>query len=1103
MRWHKDSITQGEIDALHKAAQRAWADDTRYPVASGSGDVGQCYVTAYWLKQRLGGHVGRVNGHYAWLSPEGDYVLDLAPHSGDIVYEKNINFTPTASIPNARTERFARRADAIFEHLSKVLHLSLDYAGDALPAEEPERATEIAQEQPYWHAEPSWQPAQGRYQFVYANGSLEVSPFHQHEQLLAHTGVDKNYSGPMAMGHVTINDNKATWEAASNMNLKGLDRIFKDYTKHVGWDWGGLTNQEGEPISDEFKPTASGKQFHFLYDPRDDHLWIVPNIFARLSSADFDDRSATEIEGMGTGILFIAGQQAHVLHSRQIGAAAVRALTDFSDDRGLTLYLSGNDNVLKTIPDLELHNNADPNPTQPEEHPYPGAPQDEREPSGIYKCPVCNRLFPGWSEYAVHRRQEAEDAGSALEESGGFPENDMDATFPTHFTEQQPVGVTTGSRRVGDGFAVSAVHRAEAERVDGFLDSEHREGDQYFVCYSEGSPIGYSRLRDGKLGVTFARSTIAKNHLVAKVVRYSEKQPKDLLPAPVPFIYDIHDDEINVGEPGQRTSDIHGQFTPGGIVEGIYEPGGKVVIRTQTNTPYSVRHVIDLWYYQHPELSVTSMYIQNAEGKMQKLAAENIGGYVQSMAAADPAVYEAQQALEQAGGEVYAVGGAVRDAVLGNEPKDIDLMVTGLKPAEVHAALEALPGSSNLTGKDFGVFRYKNGGDDVEIALPRRERSTGAGHRDFNVQADPHMRPEEDLWRRDFTANAMAVNLRNGRLVDPYNGADDIRSGVLRSHNPDSLGEDPLRVVRALVANARHGLVPDTATREQMERAAPSLTHLPQERIQAELDKLFGAKDPAAGIRLAHETGALKHFLPEVDEAFGYDQNNPHHEYELGQHLTNVLERTAEKSSDPDVRLAGLLHDIGKPGSQWTDPETGSSHFYKKRLPDGSFIGDNHEELGSRMTSALMNRLRYPNDRTKRVTDLVRHHMFPAFTSEKGARKFMNRVGDHADDLLNLRWADQGGKSEYPSNSNTGLDLSVDKQRNLLEQVRNQQQPVNQSQLAVNGHDLIQAGIPAGPQLGALLQRLTDAVVENPELNTRDQLLNLAQNVPSTEKAES
>ena len=85
MRWHKDSITQGEIDALHKAAQRAWADDTRYPVASGSGDVGQCYVTAYWLKQRLGGHVGRVNGHYAWLSPEGDYVLDLAPHSGDIV----------------------------------------------------------------------------------------------------------------------------------------------------------------------------------------------------------------------------------------------------------------------------------------------------------------------------------------------------------------------------------------------------------------------------------------------------------------------------------------------------------------------------------------------------------------------------------------------------------------------------------------------------------------------------------------------------------------------------------------------------------------------------------------------------------------------------------------------------------------------------------------------------------------------------------------------------------------------------------------------------------------------------------------------------------
>lgn len=1101
MSWHKDSITQGEIDALHKAAQRAWADDTRYPLASGSGDAGQCYVTAYWLRNRLGGHIGRKKGHYAWLSPERDYILDLATHTGDIAYEKNSGYSLTPTIPNARTERFSRRADAIFEHLSKILHLSLDYAGDALPAEEPERASEIAQEEPgYWHDEPGWKPAQGEYQFVYANGSLEVSPSHEHEQLLDHAGVDKNYSGPMAMGHVMVNDNRATWQAASNMNLKGLDRIFKDYTKHVGWDWGGLTNQEGEPVSDEFAPKV-GSTLYWIYG-EDEHLRIGRDTPARLAL-----RTDSYGESTAAGSIRIVGRQAFV--SPIIGRT-IPAICEWADDNGLVVY-AGNDNRLKTLPYLDQFNNADPEPNNPDEHQYPEGPKDERQPSGLYKCPVCTRLFPGWDEYAIHRREEAEDAGSALQEDGHFPEIDTESPLPAHFHEEtQEPGITTGAvadpaGRVGVGYAVTAAHLSEVQRVDGFDEQAHREGDQYFALYRSGSPVGYSRVRDGKLAYTFARSTTDSRILLGKVVRYAEKQPKDLLPAPVPFIYDIHDDEITVGQPGQRTSDIQGRFTPGGIVEGIYEPGGKVVIRTQTNTPYSVRHVIDLWYYQHPELSVTSMYMQNAEGKMQKLAEQNIGGYVQSLAGADPAVHAAQKALEVAGGEVFAVGGAVRDAVLGNTPKDIDLMVTGLKPAEVHSALEALPGRTNLTGKDFGVFRYKEGkgDDDVEIALPRRDRSTGAGHRDFDVQADPNMRPEEDLWRRDFTANAMAVNLRTGRLLDPYGGADDIKRGILRAHNAEALSEDPLRTVRGLVANARHGLVPDTATRQQMENAAPSLTHLPQERIRAELDKLFAAKDPAAAIRLAHETGTLASILPEVDAAFGYDQNNPHHEYELGDHLTNVLERTAQKTADPDVRLAGLLHDIGKPGSQWTDPETGRSHFYKKKLPDGSFIGDNHEELGARMTSAAMSRLRYPNDRTKRVTELVQHHMFPAFTSEKGARKFLNRVGDHADDLLDLRWADQGGKSEYPSNSTTGLDLSVDKQRNLLEQVRNQQQPVNQSQLAINGHDLIQSGIRPGPQLGQILQRLTDAVVENPELNTKDQLLNLAQNVPSTETAQS
>lgn len=1075
MRWHRDSITMGEINALYETARRAWSEDTRYPIAAAtSPDAGQCYVTSYWLKTRLGGSVGKREGHYVWLSPDENYIIDLAPHEGSHIYEDNqARYTPIEVYARPRVETFTKRANSIFENLDKLLHTSLDYMGDALPAEEPQRSSDLAEEgQPYFHDEPNYEPAQGEYQFVYGNGQLEISPIHEHDELLQHAGLEQGSTGPLAVGHVMVNANKATWLVHSNMDVAGLDRIFRDYTKHVGWQWGGITNIDGEPISDDFAP-KTGKVLHYIYDPKDEHLYISATRTASELALRVDRVYGGErLNKLVVGTLKIDGRQARVSSVHQ---GATRSLWEYCNDQKLILY-AGNDNQLKTIPDFELGNNYDPNPTDPDGHQYPAGPTDEREPSGVFKCPVCQRLFPSWHIYQDHRRDEANDAGEP-EQDGGFPENDMSATFPTHFTEQQPVIMPVGSY--------------EASRVDGFV--EEVPDDDYYVAYYYGSPVYWARLHEGKVAETGGPRPDALPHIYAKIVKITDKEPKDLLQSPVPFIYDIQEDTITTGQPGSRTADIPGQFTPGGILEGIYEPGGKVVIKTMTNMPYSVRHMIDLWHYQHPELSVTGMSLQDDSGAVTKLAAQDVGGTVAALAAADPDVNEATKALQTAGGQVFAVGGAVRDALMGKNPKDIDLMVSGLKPAEVDGVLKTLPGQVITTGKDFGVFRYKNGGDDVEIALPRRERSTGAGHRDFHVQADPNMRPEEDLFRRDFSANAMAVNLATGRLVDPYGGADDIQNGVLRAHNPESLSEDPLRVVRALVANARHGLVPEDSTRQQMMDNAASLEHLPPERIQAELDKLFAAENPANGVRLAHETGVLGHLLPEVENCMGYDQNNPHHEYELGDHLTSVLERASQKSQDPDLRLAALLHDIGKPGSQWTDPETGKSHFYKAKQDDGSFIGENHEELGADMTRGLLNRLRYPKDRINRVTGLVDGHMWAPFTTQRGARRFLNRYGDNANDLLDLRWADQGGKSAYPNPAGEREGLTLDKQRNLLDQVRNSQQPTNQSQLAVNGNDLIAAGVPAGPQLGQILRQLTDAVIDNPEINTKDQLLNLAQ----------
>ena len=1081
MRWHHDSITEGEIQALYEAARRSWAEDTRYPIAHhATADAGQCYVTSYWLRQRLGGEIGRSGGHYVWLSPGGEYYLDLASHTGSPRYERNEKYQPITTSENERTQRFASRATEIFDHLGSLLHISLDNMGDALPAEEPQKSEDLAQEHQYWHDEPGWKPAEGEYKFVYGNGQLEVSPIHDHDELFDHTGLGPDHTGPLAMGHIIVNGNRATWEVDSNINLSGLARIFRDYSKNVGWQWGGLTDGEGQPISDEFAPKNS-TVVHYVYDPSEGHLY--------LSSTRTASELALRSPGVRGGERGAMALQAGALKQLQVGSSnrayvcsydedTIRNLYDYCQDHGLTLY-AGNDNLMKTVPDLELDNNYDPNPKDPDGHQYPGGYADEREPSGVYKCPVCHRLFPGWFEYQEHRRNEANDnLGEEPIEDGKFPENDMDATYPTHFTPMQPEIMPLGS--------------VEASRVDGFQDDQ--PGDEYYVAFHYGSPVGYARLREGKFVEARAVHQDILPYLHAKVLKYTDKQPKDLLAAPLPFIYDIDNDKIIVGHPGQRTSDIPGQFTPGGIVEGVYEPGGKIVFRTDTNMPYSVRHVVDLWYYQHPELSVTGIMKQDVSGKKKKLASDNVGGFISSLVAADPAVKRASEALQGQGGEVYAVGGAVRDAMMGKQPKDIDLMVRGMSPAKVKAVLDQLPGRTQVTGSQFGVFRYRDKDNEVEIALPRKEHSTGVGHKDFNVEADPKLTPEEDLFRRDFSANAMAVNLANGKLLDPYGGAKDIENNTLRAHNPDALREDPLRVLRALVANARHGLEPDDATKEQMGANAESLKYLSPERIQAELDKLFSAEDPARAIRLGQQTGALAQILPEVDRAFGYDQNNPHHEQELGDHLLSVLDHVSKISKDPDLRLAGLLHDIGKPDSAWTDPETGKNHFYENHLPDGTVQGADHETVGAQMSNALLNRLRYPADRTERITNLVQNHMWAPFASQKGARRFINRVGDGAaDDLLDLRWADQGGKSAYPNPKGKAEGLNLDTQRDLLNQVRTAQQPTNRSQLAINGNDLVTAGIPWGPRVGETLEKLTQEVIENPSLNTRDQLLALAQ----------
>jgi tRNA nucleotidyltransferase/poly(A) polymerase len=316
-----------------------------------------------------------------------------------------------------------------------------------------------------------------------------------------------------------------------------------------------------------------------------------------------------------------------------------------------------------------------------------------------------------------------------------------------------------------------------------------------------------------------------------------------------------------------------GQFTPGGIVEGYYEPKGKMVINTTTTIPFSTFHMMQLWYYSHPGLEITSLEMENQMGEKHKIASVDVGTYIKSMVGADGAAWNASQALKEAGGKVYVVGGAVRDALLQKEPKDIDLMVSGLPPEDVNNILEHLPGRVDLTGKRFGVYRYHTKGQEVEIALPRTDTYEPGGTRgQGQITVDHHLPIEKDLQRRDFTANSMAVDLDTGKLVDPFGGASDIEKHGLRTTHPDSFDEDPTRLIRALIMYSRHGLVPDEQTRKEMGKHAHRLDQESPDALKQQLEKLLVSANPASGFRLAQETGVLKHLFPELANNFDYVQ---------------------------------------------------------------------------------------------------------------------------------------------------------------------------------------------------------------------------------------
>jgi hypothetical protein len=292
-------------------------------------------------------------------------------------------------------------------------------------------------------------------------------------------------------------------------------------------------------------------------------------------------------------------------------------LLEWCQDNGYTL-LSANDNVVKTIEDLDIHNLYDPNP-KGDDIQYPaksdnGFHQDDSSHSE-YSCPGCDRLFGSYAELLSHQlREEGENPTAGVDPivDSGFPEiANSDNPMPSPKYVEYTDFSTTGSVCPHIGY--------EYHRVADAFHLSKREYDQYLVAY-RGGPTAVLQLHDGRVS-GMAGKPADVQWLLAKLAFENQKAPQANLAGPLPFIYDIDSDEISFGQPGTRTSDIPGQFSPGGIVDGIYDPDGKLVIHTFSNMPWSANHLLQLWYAYQPTLEVKSVHLRDDAGGDTRLAA--------------------------------------------------------------------------------------------------------------------------------------------------------------------------------------------------------------------------------------------------------------------------------------------------------------------------------------------------------------------------------------------------------------------------------------------------------------------------------------------------
>lgn len=424
--------------------------------------------------------------------------------------------------------------------------------------------------------------------------------------------------------------------------------------------------------------------------------------------------------------------------------------------------------------------------------------------------------------------------------------------------------------------------------------------------------------------------------------------------------------------------------------------------------------------------------------------------------------------IQAAGFEAYAVGGCVRDSILGRVPDDWDI-TTSAKPEDIKKLFRR----TIDTGIEHGTVTVMLDKEGFEVTTYRIDGEYEDSRHPKEVTFTSNLR--EDLRRRDFTINAMAYNDEVG-LVDIFEGISDIEKKVIRcvGDAKERFTEDALRMMRAVRFSAQLGYSIDEVTKEAIKELAPTLKKISAERIQVELIKLVTSNNPDF-LRIAYETGITAQVLPEFDLCMKTEQNNPHHIYTVGEHTLQSM-KYIEK--DKVLRLAMLFHDMGKPKARTLD-EKGIHHFH------------GHNVISSEITKNVLRRLRFDNDTLHKVERLVFYHDYRPELTEKSVRRFVAKIGKELfPSYLLVQRADVLAQSQYKQEEKLQNIETVGK---IFEGILEREECLSLKDLAVTGKDLIDIGIKPGKEIGEILSAFLEMVIENPEYNTKEFLLN---NIP-------